>query len=614
MKKMLLAAALIFVWSASLLSQPVGVKTAFNLANLTGADSVRPYSNDKGMRSVWFAGDLDKDGKKELVTTDYTNGGRVHVFEFANANTLELVWSSPTRPVGTSSGSTPRWVRTGDLDGDGNMEIVFPLSTGTADFEVQVFEHSGADNDYGTVPAFTLANNYFAAQGLGNFRTNREVAMVYDFDGDGSDELIMSNRNHGVYVLGVFGTFPGFAGWTLEGGDPTVVPGNSNTFSVSHWHSIPANLDGAGRKEIVNIHWNFWGMWSIKPLGTDSYQYPDPTIPGFYKEMFRYTLGDHVPYMGIQAVDVDGDGSDEIAGILYGGTTMNYALALSDFGPADSTVYIWDSTKTAIISSSAWTAAGLDVGSFWGIGAADLNGNGKTEILLGGGNGFNVMAVEYKGTGSLLDSNSYTNTLYYTGRTPYQWNSIAIYDSAGTIDTIGTESPFISKMTGTFDSDNNGRIEIAASYQSVYDSMLVKKYTWNSGTSVYVLTDSFKVKNAEVLSVRVFESTITGLEEKELSWITPDDFNLEQNYPNPFNPSTTLRFTVPVDKQISIAIYDVLGNKVKTLVNNEMVAKGAYEVTWDGTSNSGSKVASGTYIAEMRFGNFMKSVKMSLLK
>lgn len=614
MKKMLLAAALIIVWSATILSQPVGLKTAFNLANLTGADTVRPWSTDKGIRTVWFAGDLDKDGKKELVCTDYTNGGRVHVFEFANANTLELVWSSPRR-VGTSSGSTPRWVRTGDLDGDGNKEIIFPLSTGTTDFEVEVYEHTGADNDYGTAPAFSLAANYFAAQNVGNFRTNREVATVYDFDGDGSDELIMSNRNHNVYVLGVFGTFPGFAGWTLEGGDPTVVPNNSSSFpTVSHWHSVPADLNGNGRKDIVNIHWNYWGMWSIRPNGTDSYLYPNTSIPGFYKEMFRYTHGDHVPYMGLQVVDVDGDGSDEIAGILYGGTDRYYALALTDFGPADSTIYIWDSTKTAIINSQAWTAGGVAEGSFWGIGAADMNGNGTTEILLGGGNGFNIVAVEYKGTGALLDSNSYNTTLYYAGKKPYQYGFYNIYDSLGTIDTIGVESPFISKMSPAFDSDGNGRLEIAASYQSVYDSVTVKKFSWNTTNNAYVMTDSFKVKNTEQLSVRVFESNLTGLEEKELTWITPDDFRLEQNYPNPFNPATSLRFTVPVDKQITIAVYDILGNKVKTLVNNEFVPKGAYEVTWDGTSNSGAKVASGTYIAEMRYGNFTKSVKMSLMK
>ena len=66
--------------------------------------------------------------------------------------------------------------------------------------------------------------NNFTAQGVGNFRTNREVADVYDFDGDGPDELIMSNRDNRVYVLGISGDIPGFGGWEVEGGDPAVVP------------------------------------------------------------------------------------------------------------------------------------------------------------------------------------------------------------------------------------------------------------------------------------------------------------------------------------------------------------------------------------------------------
>ncbi len=613
MKKLLPILLFVMFVSAPLLAQ-LNQKAEVNLYTLgTGQpDTVRPYSTDKGIRTVHATTDLDNDGKIELITTDYTNGGRVHVFELTQPSTLELVWSSPRR-VGTSSGSTPRWVRTGDLDGDGFKEIVFPLSTGSTDFEVQVYEYEGTDNSYGTAPAFTLPKDYFAAQSVGNFRTNREVAEVYDFDGDGKSELIMSNRDHNIYILGVFGTFPGFASWQLEGGDPAVVTVNSKVFSISHWHSVPADVNGDNKKEIINHMWNYYGLWAIKNTGVDSYVYPDTGVANFYREYMKETEGDHVSYMGIQPVDVDGDGNEEIAGILYGGNTSYYSLALFDWGTSDTGVYIMKPEKGKVLARDIWKAVGIETGSFWGIGAGDFNGNGRQEILLGGSNKYNVVSVEYKGTGNVLDSASYNYSIAFAGA-PNEWGYFTRRDSAGRIDTVKSESPFIAKMSKAFDSDGDGAKEIAASYQSVYDSITWTYQTWNNDSAKYITDSTKKVKNLNQISVRLFEATVTGLEARDLNIVSPDDFILEQNYPNPFNPSTSIRFSLPVEKKISLKIYDINGSVVKTLINNQDFAKGVYEITWDGTSNGNTKVASGMYIAELQFGNFTKSIKMSLLK
>ncbi len=112
----------------------------------------------------------------------------------------------------------------------------------------------------------------------------------------------------------------------------------------------------------------------------------------------------------------------------------------------------------------------------------------------------------------------------------------------------------------------------------------------------------------------MLESTISGIKETDLGIITPNDYTLEQNYPNPFNPTTSIRFSLPLQKKISIVVYDVLGNEVKTLINGQEFEKGSYEVTWDGTNNIGNTVASGQYIYTMKYGNFSKSLKMTLLK
>ncbi len=590
----------------------------FNRATLT-PDTLMPYYNpgsaaNNGVRTVWITDDLDHDGKPEVLATDYSNNGRVHVLEM-NGNALEIVWSSPkVYSHNAGSGSTPRWAKSGDLDGDGKGEIIFSLSQGSADYEVQVWEWDGTGNN-NYIYATSLVKDLFSLQGVGNFRTNREQASVYDFDNDGLDELVMVNRDHNVYVLGILGDIPGFGSWELEGGAPATVPVNSKNFSTAHWHSVPADLNGDGKKEIVNHMWNFLGFWTVKSTNTNTYVYPDTNLANYYIEFLKTRAVDAVSFMGIQPVDVDGDGNQEIAGIIYsGGSDVEYDVYLLNFSSSDDVMYSWDSTKFGLIGHNLWTVAGRSTGSFWGIGAADLNANGKQEILLGGSTGYDIIAMEYNGSGSVLDPANFTSTVVYSGGHTTKNSKYDVRDSSGVIDTLvasGNESPFVSKMFAGSDINSNSKLEVLLSYQSVFDSVTYNYLHW-SGTA-WVTDSTKKVLNQDQVTIRLLESTVTGIEAKELSIITPDDYTIDQNYPNPFNPSTTIRFSLPVDKNITLKVYDILGNEVASLLNDDF-KKGAYEVTWDGANNSGVKVASGTYIAELRFGNFAKSIKMTLLK
>lgn len=93
----------------------------------------------------------------------------------------------------------------------------------------------------------------------------------------------------------------------------------------------------------------------------------------------------------------------------------------------------------------------------------------------------------------------------------------------------------------------------------------------------------------------------------------PLDYALYQNYPNPFNPSTNVQFEVPVDCKVMIKIYDILGREIKTLFTEE-VQRGLYTIEWDGLSESGNQMSSGTYIYRMVANEFVQSKKMLLLK
>jgi len=84
-------------------------------------------------------------------------------------------------------------------------------------------------------------------------------------------------------------------------------------------------------------------------------------------------------------------------------------------------------------------------------------------------------------------------------------------------------------------------------------------------------------------------------------------------YPNPFNPATTISYDLPVEGDVSIVIYDAIGQEIRQLVNNGHTA-GRYSVQWDAKNELGRSVGSGVYIAKIKAGNFSATQKMLLLK
>jgi len=95
---------------------------------------------------------------------------------------------------------------------------------------------------------------------------------------------------------------------------------------------------------------------------------------------------------------------------------------------------------------------------------------------------------------------------------------------------------------------------------------------------------------------------------------TPAAMNqLTGNYPNPFNPQTTIRYNLKNSSPVTVEIYNVLGQKVRTLVS-ESKAAGSHSVAWDGTDDSHRKVSSGIYFYKMKAGTYSDTKKMVLMK
>ncbi len=114
------------------------------------------------------------------------------------------------------------------------------------------------------------------------------------------------------------------------------------------------------------------------------------------------------------------------------------------------------------------------------------------------------------------------------------------------------------------------------------------------------------------------DTTLTGIDDEEIP--IASEFKLEQNYPNPFNPSTKIKFTIPTviasgakqSQLVTLKVYDVLGNEIATLVNEEKTA-GEYEVEFSPESSI-KQPASGIYFYQLKAGRYSETKKMVLLK
>ena len=93
----------------------------------------------------------------------------------------------------------------------------------------------------------------------------------------------------------------------------------------------------------------------------------------------------------------------------------------------------------------------------------------------------------------------------------------------------------------------------------------------------------------------------------------PHEFALIGNYPNPFNPTTTIRFDVPEATKVRLEVYDIMGRRVATLVNNELQA-GRHEVSWNAQNDAGLSVSSGLYLYRLEAGSFTATSRMVLSK
>ncbi|GAB4335361.1 MAG: hypothetical protein Kow0037_15200 [Calditrichia bacterium] len=112
---------------------------------------------------------------------------------------------------------------------------------------------------------------------------------------------------------------------------------------------------------------------------------------------------------------------------------------------------------------------------------------------------------------------------------------------------------------------------------------------------------------------QLFKGDFYSVADISVEKLVPLQFQLHQNYPNPFNPETRIRFDLPTEERVQLEIYNVLGQRVKTLVSGR-VSAGYHEVVWNGRNQQGRPVGSGIYVYRIQAGDHHAVKKMVFLK
>jgi hypothetical protein len=504
--------------------------------------------------------DLDKDGNLEfIVLTDHTNpngpgqeypgGASIYVYEW-NGSDFALMWS--WAGVDSTVASFPT-MAVADLDGDTDLEIVLgsPKNAGVPAPDVSPTVIYIFEFGTGGGPADPTAT-WTTNAGPGT--NTRPAGMAAgDIDGDGAAEVAVAFRSYSTAstndALMIFSLNGQFAG-------PFTQFNTEVIDTTGDWGSVYSvditDVDNDGNLE---AYYSTDYHTAYEATGPDTY-----VLRNWDSDIYPWTI------QGTVQADVDGDGNNELLFGKYSTGHLGMVYGVTDWATADST------NEVAI--------ALVEPGGCRGMTAGDYDGDGNTDIFFGGNYSGSVHRIEYNGTGDIADSTSYTYEKVFQDTTPV--GGARVYS----VSFPGDNWALLHGGDASTDMNGNGEPEFLIGYE-----------------------DGDSLQNYIVM---VEGNGITGIDIKPGAEILKT-YTLHQNYPNPFNPSTSITYDLSIADNISLKVYDLLGQEVKTLVNGD-VSAGSHTVVWNGTNNSGSQVASGIYIYTLQVGSKKLNKRMTLLR
>lgn len=542
---------------------------------------------DMGLDSVWEAGqiiaaELDGDANQEVVVSimngpwGTTGSSHFMIFELENSDLDSPSWHIEyTDPITTNWSGYNIYVN--DLDQDGLMEI---YTVAWEYYHLIIYENTGSEDLYAYQTDFYVSNEL-------NERANQSIVMA-NFNDDNTNELyaVTSGTNSLTGELLTPGYFYG-----IEGSSNVSDITFSNFHYFNHYQgglrqliTGDADMDGnpnlylAGHYNEAVYDWEYVGG---NPLSDSSFVEHIIFLDDTTDDFTSGTDQGKVRVAKLFSGDIDNDNQGDIVFTSAGlGSDKPHIYFLEHDGSLDLTATI---VVNEFLASNE-TCCGSEI--------------------FGSGEDF----VE----------------LYNYGTAPVNIEGWGFSDSEGIIATTAPDTmiPPGGFLILWYTGETNGFPEIDAKLSSGGETVYGED---SSGTMVFSV--SFDAQDEDVSYGRYPDgsdtwqqmnptpgSTNTNLLSNDNSFYSaPEYFSLGQNYPNPFNPQTQFHYDLPKSGNIHLAIYDVLGKEVYTVLNDYQRA-GKHNVLWTGINNKGLQVQSGIYFYRLTTDSEITKKKMIYTK
>jgi len=257
----------------------------------------------------------------------------------------------------------------------------------------------------------------------------------------------------------------------------------------------------------------------------------------------------------------------------------------------------------------------VEISMFWIPSSSETGWCSKTKVANAAFSTKSVKAVSLIGGDTIDLAPGYT-TWYYSDGTHSTEVKLAYFDArsdngvakldwttGNEIDNLGFNIYRSESPDGEYTRVNTKMIEAKGS------AFAGASYSFSDKDVIPKMTYYYKLEDISTEGTSTFHGPVMA----KVTAATPTQFTLDQNYPNPFNARTMISYTLKTDADVTLKIYNILGQEIKTMVKKHQLA-GTYTITWDGKDSKGNDVSSGIYFYRIKAGDFSAERKMTYLK